>query len=144
MRFTCGKQGTNFFAAQDGTDDTVLIAACNHHCYPGVLGNLCGFHLGLHTACSLRRAGTAGNSLNLRRDLRNLGDEPCRRICARVCRIDTVNIRKDDKRIRINKCGDDSRQIIIVPDLDLVDGNSIIFIDDGDDIHPKECEERIA
>ena len=51
---------------------------------------------------------------------------------------------KDDERIRINKRGDDSRQIIIVPDLDLVDGNSIIFIDDGDDIHPKECEERIA
>ena len=82
--------------------------------------------------------------LDLRRNLRNLRDQSRRCIRARVCRIYAVNIREDYERIGIDECGDDSGQIVVVPNLDLIDCNGVILVDDGNDIHAEEREECVA
>ena len=51
-----------------------------------------------------------------------------------IGRIQPVDIRQQDVQVRIGQAGHQSGEIVIVPDLEFVDGHHIIFIDDGD--HP--------
>ena len=124
--------------------DAVLIAACNHHRHACILGNLCRLDLRLHSARPLRRSCTAGEALNLRRNLRNLRNQTGRCIRPRIRCIDPVDIGENNERICIDERRNDRGQIVIVADLDLIDSNRVIFIDDRNNVHPKEGKKSIA
>jgi hypothetical protein len=49
---------------------------------------------------------------------------------SRISRIEALDIRQDNQRICIDKRRDHRRKIVIIANLDLIDGHGIILIDD--------------
>ena len=58
-------------------------------------------------------------------------DQRCRRILARISRIEPRLISQDDQAIRLDQIRDQRAQSVVVAQTDLVRGDGIVFIDDG-------------
>ena len=62
----------------------------------------------------------------------------------RICRVEALDVREDDQRIGIDERRDHRREIVVIPDLDLVDGDGIVLIDDWHGPHREQGKQRIA
>ena len=62
----------------------------------------------------------------------------------RVVRIEPVDVRQEDEQVRIDEAADHGRQGVVVADFIFVDGDDVIFIDDGNDAHVEQGQQGVA
>ena len=60
------------------------------------------------------------------------------RMFARIGGIQTGLIRENDERIRFNQIGHQCTERIVITHFDFIRGDSIVFVDDGDDFEGQQ------
>ena len=101
-------------------------------------------NLGQHAAAADRAAGTArhflqfgitGHSVLHQRSIRRL---------ARIGGIQARLIRQDDQCIGLDQIGHQRAQRIVVAEADFVDGDGVVFVDDGDGVEVEQGTQGTA
>ena len=73
-----------------------------------------------------------------------LRDQRRRGILARVPVVEAGLVGEDDQRVGLDQVGDHGRQRVVVAEADLVDGDGVVLVDDGDDAEPEQRAQRRA
>ena len=121
----------------DGQDVLWTIAFHHNGLDAGVGSEVGGYELGAHAACADLGAGARGG-VDARQALGQLGHEhdgPRVRVGARVVRVQAVHVREQEQKVCAHEGGGDGRERVIVAELDLADGQRVVFVDNGDDAH---------
>ena len=61
-----------------------------------------------------------------------------------VCVIQAVNIGEDNHQIGVNQTGNQRRQRIVVSEANLLNGNGIVLVDNGDHAQLKQATQRVT
>ena len=61
-----------------------------------------------------------------------------------ICITQSVDIGQDDEEVGLDEVGDQGREVVIVPELDLIHHHRIVLIDDGNDPELKKGQQGIA
>jgi len=69
-------------------------------------------------------------------------EQPRLRILAGVCGIEPLLVGQDDEDVRIDEVGHERAERVVVPNLDFVGCDGVVFIDDGHDPMGEQGSQR--
>ena len=101
-------------------------------------------NLGTHAACSDCGfgIGLAGHGADGGVDILDVANPLRRGVGARIPVVQPVDIGQEDQKIRSDQLGDACREAVIVAIADLVRGDGVVFVDDGDGAQLHQCVQR--
>lgn len=103
-----------------------------------------GVELRLHAARAEFAARAAGQLPDLRREPLDNGDELRRGIAVRVGREQTVDVRKQDEKVGPDRPGYDGGQRVVVANAQLLRGDGVVFVDDGQRAQLRQPRKRVV
>ena len=128
-------------------DDVRNVAGLGRFCDDGRGAGRCSEagsgDFGGHAACAEGRA--AGGDVH--RELLYVIDHEnglCVRKFAWVLVVEAVNVGHEKKVVSVNHGSSDGRKCVIITELDLGDGEGVIFVDDGNDAHRQGLGESVG
>ena len=128
------------------TDQHVLlIAGGDDRGAPALLGDLGGKELCPHPARAEGASGTLCIGEDLGGYLIDLAKQPHVLVLLRISGIDTVDIRKEHKKIRVDLAGYVGAEPVIIPEVasNLRCRDNVILVEDGDHAHGKQHRYRL-
>ena len=137
--------GADLFAGDDIADDALTPSTRDHGANAGSSGDSRGFQFGAHPA----GAYTAGGGACKRgKGFIDAGDG-CDQFRRRRAEnggigVEPFNIGEDEQQIGLDQSRDQRRQGVVVAELDLIDGDRVVFIDDRDDAHLQQGQQGVA
>jgi hypothetical protein len=63
---------------------------------------------------------------------------------ARIPVVEAVDVAQDDEQVGVDQVGDQGREVIVIPELDLLDHDGVVFVDDRDDAELQEAQQGVA
>ena len=116
----------------------------NHHIDTTLGSQIRRLDFGHHPAGATNAPRSTGERVYLRGYCVDRFDQRRRWITARVGSIQPVDIRQDQQHVGIDQICYQRRKVVIVADFDFVDGDCVVFVDDGKDPMGKARQQRIA
>ena len=97
-----------------------------------------------HAAGAAGRSRVACRLLDGRRDFRHFVDQDGVGVRRRIRCVISVDIRQDDDQVRVGQAAHEGGHVVVVPDFEVVQGDRIVFIDNGNDAHFQQFHKRVA
>ena len=138
------EQGTDTLTSGETTDHLRHLAGGDHHLDPGTARHIGRLQLGCH-ATRAEPADTATRQLAQRVVYGlHLFYQLCIRVAARIGSKQACLIGQQDQQIGISQDGGTSREVVVVPHLDLGGCHGVVLVDDGNDAMIEQGSQRIA
>src|SRR5207248_427006 len=62
----------------------------------------------------------------------------------RVGRVEAVHVGQQHQQVGLDEGGDQGAQVVVVADLDLLDGHRVVLVDDRQDAEAQQGQQRVA
>ena len=143
-RFFGFEQRPHFFAGADTADDAVFTARGDDHVHIGCRGNGRGLYLSVHAARTHAGPSVAGDFIDVLVDVVDDRDDFGIIMGPRIVRVEAIDIGQEDEQVGVDEAADHSRQRVVVADFVFIDGDDVVFIDDGNDAHVEHRQQGVA
>ncbi len=138
------KIGAEFFAVEEATQNVWSASVDDHRPDAVEAGALGRLDLGRHPPRAVSRGTRPGDSFDFGGDPLHQGDQLRLRVFSRIAVEKSVDVREDDQEVGFDEVGDHGREVVIVPEADLLHHHRVVFIDDRDDAMLQQRHQRVA
>ncbi|MPN35463.1 hypothetical protein SDC9_182961 [bioreactor metagenome] len=134
------KERPERLSRNDSADDVRFVVLRDDHRNPGGHAYSRGLKFGVHSAARVAASASVRMLEHCVRDLADLGDDARVRVRPRVVVVQSVDIREDQRHIRIDERCDHRGERIVVAEFEFFDGDRVVFVDDGNHAPLQERE----
>ncbi len=133
-----GEEGADVFAGEDARDDLRIARGGDDHRGAGERGAARGLHLAGHAAGAHARRRRAGEVPRLARHAAHEGH-------ALVALVEqALHVGEQEEQVGLDERRHHRRQLIVVAELDLLDGDGVVLVDDRDGAGLEQRREGVA